>query len=391
MSGTISDDDFGFGGSSQGTESNYLAALGRISGKALADNLERNGINLTFRNGSGDPDLLFLDVTNKRIGVNREDPSLTLEIIGTSKVTENVNVNGTSAKISNIIFGTNGTVSTQVGPINIIPAGSDPYIQYGKVLTDDLEINNNYIRANITNQPIEMFAHGTGIVDIGSSTTVTGNLQVVRISELEPLLSGNIQVNGNVQFNGQFVIGDSPLDTVAVQTDFTQSIIPGVTLTYDLGALNKRWRDIHFLSLQGVSNINVNNAYIGQVLISGNQISNVVDNTDIIFDAGGAGTLSLEDFDIRDSEIINIAGTNTILESTGIGYFKIDDTNAIIIPVGSDRQRAYTEIGETRWNTDRGYLECFDGNVYQVASGGGAVVTPKLMEEFGDLYALMLG
>ncbi len=155
--------------------------------------------------------------------------------------------------------------------------------------------------------------------------------------------------------------------------------------------MNKRWRDIHFLSLQGVSNINVNNAYIGQVLISGNGISNSVNNTDIIFDAGGVGKLSLEDFDIIDSEIINIAGTPTILESTGIGYFEIDDTNAIVIPVGSDRQRSFTEVGETRWNTDRGYLECFDGNVYQVASGGGAVVTPRLMEEFGNLYALVLG
>jgi len=381
MSGTISDDDLGFGGTSQGTEPNYLAALGRISGKALADNLERNGVNLTFRNGEVDPDLLFLDVTNKRIGINREDPNLTLEIVGTSKVSENMNVTGTSAKLSNIIFGTNGTISTQVGPINIIPAGSDPYIQYGKVLTDDLEINDNYIRSKVTNEPIEMFAHGTGIVDIMSTTVVTGNLEVTQ----------NIQADGDVRFDGQFIIGDSPLDTVAVQTDFTQSIVPGTNAAYDLGTLTKRWGNINLTSIQQVSTININNAYVGQALISGNQISNVLNNQNIVFDTNGAGKISLESFDITDSEIVNTSLSTTLLTSTGIGYFRVDDTNAIVIPVGSDRQREFTEIGETRWNRDRGYLECFDGNIYQVASGGGAVVTPSLMEEFGDLYALMLG
>lgn len=384
MAGPISDDDLGFGGASLGSEPSYLAALGRISGKALSDNLVRNGVDLTFRNGALDLDLLYLDVTNKRIGVNYESPSLAFQVTGDGKVTEDVIVTGTSAKLNNIIFKTNGTITTQVGPINIVPTGLDSIINYNRILTDDLELRTNYIAATKTNEPIELWAHGTGIVDIQSSGKITGNLQV----------TGNIISGGNIQLDGQFTVGDTSIDTVTFNTDFTQSIIPGDNNTYNFGSTVKNWANIYLSgSFPGVQTVDTNNVQVGgQTLISGNTISSVLSNDDIIFNTSGTGIIDLEDFRINGSTITNtIPNTITAVNSTGIGYWKVDGTNAIQIPSGTDGQRGYTEIGETRWNSDRGYLECFDGNVYLVATGGGAVVTPFIMEELGDLYALMLG
>ena len=53
-------------------------AIGRISGSVLKSNLTRNGTDLAF-----ETDLLYLDVTNSRIGIGTSSPSTTLDVDGT--------------------------------------------------------------------------------------------------------------------------------------------------------------------------------------------------------------------------------------------------------------------------------------------------------------------
>ena len=60
-------DDGLLGSNQAGSEPNYVASLGRISGKLLSENLERNGVDLTFQDGTSDPPILYLDVTNMRV------------------------------------------------------------------------------------------------------------------------------------------------------------------------------------------------------------------------------------------------------------------------------------------------------------------------------------
>ena len=52
-------------------------AIGRISGPLLKENLLRNGTDLAF-----ETDLLYLDVTNRRIGVKTTSPQYALDIVG---------------------------------------------------------------------------------------------------------------------------------------------------------------------------------------------------------------------------------------------------------------------------------------------------------------------
>ena len=64
----------------------------------------------------------------------------------------------------------------------------------------------------------------------------------------------------------------------------------------------------------------------------------------------------------------------------------------MIIPSGSELdRRASPDEGETRWNTDQEYLECFDGTVWAVSTGGGIEVTTEIMNELSNVYALILG
>ena len=53
-------------------------AIGRISGSVLKSNLTRNGVDLAF-----ETNLLYLDVTNSRIGIGTSEPTTELQVAGT--------------------------------------------------------------------------------------------------------------------------------------------------------------------------------------------------------------------------------------------------------------------------------------------------------------------
>ena len=69
-------------------------AIGRISGSVLKSNLTRNGVDLAF-----ETNLLYLDVTNSRVGIGTSEPSTALEVNGT--VTASAITGLSSATISN--------------------------------------------------------------------------------------------------------------------------------------------------------------------------------------------------------------------------------------------------------------------------------------------------
>jgi len=359
----------------------FVAQLGRISGKLLTENLLRNGADLTFRNGPTDADLLYLDVNNSKIGINTNPPDYELDIAGDSRASVNFLVNGTKAEVDNLIFYTSGTVSTTVGPIIIEPNGVDAYVQYGKILTPDFEIKDNYIRGIATNADITLDAAGTGKVDILSGVDITGNLAVF----------GNISATGEVRVDGQFIVGDSPLDTITIAPDFTQSIIPGLDGTYDLGKSNKRWSEMHIYDMNGVNNISATNLFISdQMKFTANTISTIQSNDNIIVDSA-TGIIRIENISINAGVINNFNNTPITISHTGNGYLQINDTTAFRIPFGDTSERTPVEVGATRWNSEIGYMECFDGTIWQVATGGGIVITAPIMEELGHVYTLIFG
>lgn len=363
------------------SENPYLAQLGRISGKLLTSNLERNGVDLTFRAGATDPDLLYLDVNTMKIGINSNPPTTDLEITGYSRVSNDVLVTGTDATIDNVVIGTNGIFSSVVGPINIVPTGTDAYVQYSRVLTPDFEIETNYLQITTTNQNLELIASGTGKIDIQSSTDISGNLEV----------TGNIGATGNIQLNGQFFIGDSPLDTVTVNPDFQQGLISNATDSYDLGSPSRRWSQIWIAGIITDQLSTTTLEVSDQTAASGNTITTVQSNEDLLI-SPDTGIYHLENLDIEDNIINNTSlSQNFILSHTGNGYLQITDTNAFRMPAGDNSQRVGIEVGETRWNNQEGYLECFDGSIWQIATGGGVVVTPAFMEELSHRYTLIFG
>ena len=113
-------------------------AIGRISGPLLKDNLLRNGVDLAF-----ETDLLYLDVTNRRIGVKTTSPQYALDINGVARVTD-LEITNNIFQIGNLtIDGDNNSIETTAQEFAI--ATADNTIVGNRVLVGDLEINNNFI------------------------------------------------------------------------------------------------------------------------------------------------------------------------------------------------------------------------------------------------------
>lgn len=381
MSGAIGDDDDIGSIGPFGNEPSYVASLGRISGKLLSANLLRNGTDLTFRNAPADADLLYLNVTDKRIGINTDAPLYDLQI-DTDVRTTILEVTN-QARIDNIIISATGTFSSYTGPIIISTSSSSSITVLNKLRSDYIEIYNNRIDS-ISNNNIKLDPNGTGRVIFGSNVSTVGNVGV----------TGNIVLSGDLRSNGVVTIGDNILDTVTVNTDFTQSIIPGTDITYDLGKSNKRWAELNSPVWQEMDNILPQAVRVSdQTLIDGvnNKISGIQSNEDILL-LPDTGVVNIEQTKWETDNITNMANTALRFASTGIGYLKIVGTNAVLIPAGDNASRPATpEVGDTRWNTEIGYLECFDGNVYVIATGGGEEVTNEIMEDLGNVWSLVLG
>jgi hypothetical protein len=122
-----------------------------------------------------------------------------------------------------------------------------------------------------------------------------------------------------------------------------------------------------------------------------NKISASQSNDDVIL-LPDTGVTRIESTQWQDNEITNLLNTPLTFASTGIGYTRFMGDNAVLIPAGTDLQRrASPEVGETRWNTDQDYLECYDGTVWAVSTGGGVEVDVLIMEDLSHVYTLMLG
>ena len=196
-------------------------AIGRISGPLLKANLLREGVDLAFEN-----DLLYLDVTNSRIGINNASPQYDLDVTGTTRTT-NLEVPGDGAFGDVRISG--NTISSVTNRLTLGANNNTVYQQ--KLVIDDFDIENNVISTNSADTNLQINPNGTGTVEIYGDTNVYGNITA----------TGNITADGNI------TIGDADTDNVTFNAEIDSDIIPNVTDTYKLGSDpgsgGQRWQD----------------------------------------------------------------------------------------------------------------------------------------------------
>ena len=362
-----------------------MSQLGRISGPLLDANLNRLGVDLTFRNYGVSDDLLYLKVTNNTIGVNKEPVTHKLEVDGTTRTT-NLIVD-TQAQFDNIVASTNNFTTYIISNITISPNQTSPLITADHIKAGDLSFKDNIISNYQSNGSVLLNPNGTGIVDIQSSTTINADLSV----------TGNFAINGNLTEATNIIVGDNIVDTVIIAPDFSQSIIPGDNIQYDLGSSTKRWRNIYSHQNSNIGSLIYNDITISdQMFIESGlpSISTLQSNDDLRL-LPDTGNVFIERYKIETNNITNLDATAGILAATGIGYTRFVDNNALVIPAGTNAERnASPEVGDTRWNTEDpidNYLECFDGTTWEIATGPGGSISTVENYDLANAYILILG
>ena len=198
-------------------------AIGRISGPLLKANLLREGVNLAFEN-----DLLYLDVNNSRIGINTDTPEYDLDVSGTAR-TDGLQIT-TQADIADITF--SGTTVQTSNPVLTLGT-ADTVVYQSKLRVDNIDIEDNVISTNVSNENLELNPNGTGTVEIFADTNVYGNI----------VATGSITADGNI------TIGDADTDNVVFNAEIASDIIPDADDTYSLGsdpnAGGKQWADVY--------------------------------------------------------------------------------------------------------------------------------------------------
>ena len=206
-----------------------MAQIGRISGPLLEENLLRNGVDIAFRNNTSTTQLLYIDVNNRRIGVNLNNPSYELEIFGTTRTIDLIT--------DDLVFPNlrieDNEINAVVGNINLDAADA---IILSNLETSEFTISDNRISTIRSNADIDLIPNGTGSVDIYNNLRVLGGLHA----------TGNITLDGTITFGNEL-----SQDTVDFNVDINSDIVPDQNEIYDLGRPTKRWLLLEAQSING--------------------------------------------------------------------------------------------------------------------------------------------
>lgn len=350
-------------------------AVGRISGPLLKDNLLRNGVDLAF-----ETDLLYLDVANRRIGINTSTPSNDLTVVGTTRTT-NLQAT-TSATLAQLTFSGN-TLSSSSNVINLLPSGTNPVVYQGTISVGQMNISGNTIAGSGTNTNLEITTTGTGVVSFNASVTVYGNLHA----------TGSITADGNL------TLGDANTDNISFGGEINSDIIPNVTEQFNLGSISQRWNSIYTKNITvtsiNTSTISVPELKTANLDIVNNSITAYTPNTDINFVTSGTGGVVIGNLKFSQNTITNIAANQvTQFTESGNGYVKIAGTFGVVIPSGNTASRPlsqYQELGMMRFNTELQLVEIYNGTNWGSVSGSSSGVTGATAQDIGVQTALTIG
>jgi hypothetical protein len=136
-------------------------AINFIQGQILANNLQRDGIDLAF-----DTDLVYLDVGANSVGINTTTPASTLEVVGNITVGNILIPNVGNVNLANTY------INNLLDPVNNQDAATKKYVldNVGNIGTaGNLTFSNTTISTSLANGNITLTATGTGLVTIAGT------------------------------------------------------------------------------------------------------------------------------------------------------------------------------------------------------------------------------
>ncbi len=267
-----------------------------------------------------------------------------------------------------------------VSAIVINTAGEITYIDGERIDIGNIRFSGNTVR---TLSGDLIWSSATGFLNVSSNTnivlprgtTVQRTLEQsdIRYNTTDQRFEGfgttNTTFNGvfsenrNTRINANNALGNIIFTANNIET---ARLVPGM------------------FQMQGLFNSNI--------LIENQLITTTVSNSNLELSPDGTGRVYFDDLSMIDSIIDNTANTDFRVVSTGRGYLKFDINTGLVVPSGTDAERPLSPTaGLTRWNTQRDYLETYNGVEWQRSAGEGETVTAEIMGEILDIYTLVLG
>lgn len=262
----------------------------------------------------------------------------------------------------------------------------------GNVVVEGIKVSDNNIQSVATNSDITLVPQGTGNVIINS----TQSLQIpvgTTAERPDPASNGMIRYNTDLQKyegynNGLWLVLSGVQDA-----DGTTRIIAEATPGANDNVIYFYVDDVLMATLDSTK-LFVEKLQTANLDISGNTISAIAPNTDIIFTTAGTGGVKLGNVRIRNNTITNVS-TNAVTEfaQAGEGYVRIAGTNGVVIPSGDTlTQRPITpELGMIRFNVDGQLVEVYNGVSWSGVAGESGGVTTVEATELGITAALIFG
>ena len=368
----------------------YAQSLGRIGGQLLSPNLEFQGDDVQF-----DTDLLYLDVVNKRIGINNYGTSPEALYLGNAPgngdqalFSTNLIVDGVTTTDANWTI-SNNTIQLSAGTLYINPnQASNPTITANGVGSANINITDRLIATKNINENIYLTPDNIGIVQ------VNGNMQVNGVSSLT-YVTGYVTVDGNYIAGSVINLGDATTDTISFTADENSNLIPKLNNTYNLGSASKKWNNVYAKTLYGTS-VTTTGAVLDGITISNNSIYSTNIANDISITPLGTGNVLLNGLVPFTNNNINnnttgIYNVPYYLLSTNDGYVNFAGTNGVVFPLGTTAERNTTILGTTRYNTTLGYLELWNGTSWQNSNGTIPLADATYMSDNSVIYDLILG
>jgi len=193
-------------------------AIGRISGSVLKSNLTRNGVDLAF-----ETNLLYLDVTNSRVGIGTSEPNTTLHVVGNTTITGDLSVSG--------------NVSFEIGSINSLNTGA-------------LIVDDNNITGTRSNEDIIVSAAGTGRIVL-KNTLIANTLQSDD--------STAVQINDALNVSGTFHAATIVTNDLISEDSTAINVLDGMNVS---GTLTANTAVINNINTADSSDIHINGAFV---------------------------------------------------------------------------------------------------------------------------------
>jgi hypothetical protein len=310
-------------------------AIGRISGSVLKSNLTRNGVDLAFETS-----LLYLDVTNSRVGIGTSEPSTALHVVGDTTITGALNISGAL---------TAGSFSPDSISVNNLSSADSTAIQINDAVNVSGTLTANTIQTN------SLSSTESTAIQVNDSLNASGTITAA--SFVTHGISGNITGVNNIELN-QISSNDSTAVQVADGMNVSGTLTAPTFVTNDISSGDST-------AIQINDAVNVSGTLNAKIIVTNNISSE--DSTAIqINDAVNvSGTLTANSGFIANAITYPITdGSNgQILQTDGAGNLSFADAGG----GGGGNNTATRQFNHLRLTTTSTVIDEFDIEEYRAA------------------------